>query len=88
MLILFTNGQGCSNIKGTLETRLHIFFADRLTLFKPGGADYALLLGASSHFFGHCYSPDGVQNVYVWVSRYMVKNCKKHVYVICEGSLI
>ena len=41
----------------TLDTRLYSFLADRLTLYQPGGSDYAFL-GVSPQFFGtllqHC----------------------------------
>ena len=34
---LLPRAQDCSNTKGTLETHLHIFLANRLTLFQLGG---------------------------------------------------
>ena len=40
------------SIQGTLETHLHSFLADRLTLYQPEGADYAHRLVASPKFFG------------------------------------
>jgi hypothetical protein len=51
------SSQGCSNTKGTSETRLHIFLADRLSLYQPRGVDYAHHLGVSPHLFGTLLQP-------------------------------
>ena len=42
---------GLQHTKGRLETRLHIFLADQLTLYQPGGVDYAPHLGVCISFW-------------------------------------
>ena len=47
---------GCSNIRGTLETLLHNFLADRLTFSEAGGGGQIMpSIKAGLHSFLGCY---------------------------------